>query len=132
MTPGFIIPIGGAEEKLSGRTILRRFADLCGGAEARIVIIPTASSIADTSARYEQVFTDLGVGHVASLPFEERSDCERADWLAELEQAISTFAEPFTCFNLRHATAAARYLFAGLGEETRHVMGARASDINRK
>ena len=68
MTPGFIIPIGGAEEKLSGRTILRRFADLCGGAEARIVIIPTASSIADTSARYEQVFTDLGVGHVVSLP----------------------------------------------------------------
>jgi cyanophycinase len=91
MTPGFIIPIGGAEEKLSGRTILRRFVDLCGGAEARIAIIPTASSIADTSVRYEQVFNDLGVGHVVSLPFEERSDCERADWLAELEQAHGVF-----------------------------------------
>ncbi|MFT5495544.1 MAG: MoxR-like ATPase [Kiritimatiellia bacterium] len=55
-----------------------------------------------------------------------------AEVLAELEQAISTFAEPFTCFNLRHATDAARYLFEELGEETRHVMSARASDINRK
>jgi cyanophycinase len=91
MTSGFIIPIGGAEEKISGRTILRRFVDLCGGAQARIAIIPTASRMADTSVRYEKVFSDLGVGYVAALPFEERADCERADWLEELEQADGVF-----------------------------------------
>ena len=91
MTHGFIIPIGGAEEKISGRTILRRFVELCGGGQARIAIIPTASSLANTSTRYEEIFTDLGVGHVVSLPFEERADCERADWLGELEQAHGVF-----------------------------------------
>lgn len=91
MTHGFIIPIGGAEEKISGRTILRRFVELCGSGQARIAIIPTASSLANTSTRYEEIFTDLGVGHVVSLPFEERADCERADWLGELEQAHGVF-----------------------------------------
>ena len=91
MTHGFIIPSGGAEEKISGRTILRRFVELCGGGQARIAIIPTASSLANTSTRYEEIFTDLGVGHVVSLPFEERADCERADWLGELEQAHGVF-----------------------------------------
>jgi cyanophycinase len=91
MTHGFIIPIGGAEEKISGRTILRRFVEICGGGQARIAIIPTASSLANTSTRYEEIFTDLGVGHVVSLPFEERADCERADWLGELEQAHGVF-----------------------------------------
>jgi cyanophycinase len=47
--------------------------------------------MADTSVRYEKVFSDLGVGYVAALPFEERADCERADWLEELEQADGVF-----------------------------------------
>src|SRR5690349_10241982 len=44
---GFIIPVGGAEEKIGDVTILRRFASLCGN-ECRIAIIPTASELTDT------------------------------------------------------------------------------------
>jgi cyanophycinase-like exopeptidase len=57
---GYIIPVGGAEEKIGDITILRRFASLCdtGG---RIAIIPTASEMTDTGARYETLFQGLGV-----------------------------------------------------------------------
>ena len=37
---GWIIPIGGAEEKENDRAILARFVELCGGADADIVVIP--------------------------------------------------------------------------------------------
>ena len=58
---GYIIPIGGAEEKVRDRKILRRFVELCGGDSARIAIIPTASQLEDTGSRYEDVFRDMGV-----------------------------------------------------------------------
>lgn len=37
---GYIIPIGGAEEKFNNPEILDRFIDVCGGKNARIAIIP--------------------------------------------------------------------------------------------
>ena len=40
---GWIVPIGGAEEKESRRRILKRFVQLSGGRDARIAVIPTAS-----------------------------------------------------------------------------------------
>ncbi|MDF1699766.1 MAG: cyanophycinase [Planctomycetota bacterium] len=88
---GFIIPIGGAEERERDPRILRRFVRVCGGADARIAIIPTASQLDDTGTRYERVFEELGVAHVTSLPFEQRSDCKREDWLAELAAADGVF-----------------------------------------
>lgn len=91
MPRGYLIPIGGAEEKLTGRTILRRFVSLAGGEDARIAIIPTASRLADTGSRYEEVFKDLGVGQTDSLPFEERADCKREDYLEILGAATAIF-----------------------------------------
>jgi cyanophycinase len=38
---GYIVPVGGAEEKMGDIAILRRFATLCGGSGCRIAIIPT-------------------------------------------------------------------------------------------
>ena len=66
---GYIIPVGGAEEKIGDVTILRRFASLCG-AECRIAIIPTASELSDTGARYEALFRELGAAEaqIASHP----------------------------------------------------------------
>ena len=58
---GYIIPIGGAEEKLNNPEILDRFADVCGGKDARIGIIPTASELEDTGRNYEKLFRKLGV-----------------------------------------------------------------------
>ena len=85
---GFIIPVGGAESKIGSPLILKRFVRLCGGRDARIVVIPTASSLADTGERYEELFRELGAKRVDILDFETRADCEDADRLATLEDAL--------------------------------------------
>ena len=57
---GYIIPIGGAEEKFHNPEILDRFVEVCGGKQARISIIPTASELEDTGRNYEKLFRRLG------------------------------------------------------------------------
>ena len=91
MSRGYIIPIGGAEAKLRNRAILRRFIEICGGEKARIAVIPTASQLEDTGAGYEAIFSDLGASQVTTLPFQERADCRRPDWIEVLEQATGVF-----------------------------------------
>ena len=76
---GWIIPIGGAEDKESRRRILKRFVQLCGGRDARIAIIPTASRLADTGKRYEDLFERLEAGSATSIDFQTREDGERED-----------------------------------------------------
>jgi cyanophycinase len=88
---GFIVPVGGAEEKMGDVAILRRFATLCGGPGSRIAIIPTASSQADTGARYEELFHTLGVKEAKSLPIASRADCEHREWLDVLDQVDGVF-----------------------------------------
>lgn len=58
---GPLMAIGGAEDRIKQRIILRRFVELSGGAAARIAIIPTASSIEDAGQRYKAIFLTLGV-----------------------------------------------------------------------
>ncbi len=88
---GWIVPIGGAEEKDDNPRILERFADLGGGADANVVIIPTASRLPDTGERYEKIFIDLGVASAVSLNFETREDGERQEWLDRIEAASAIF-----------------------------------------
>jgi cyanophycinase len=88
---GWIIPIGGAEEKQNSPEILRRFVELAGGASADIVIIPTASQLKETGPRYERIFSDLGAERAESLDFDTRRDCEEASRIARLESATGVF-----------------------------------------
>ena len=88
---GFIVAIGGAEDKGEDGAILRRFVDLCGGTKARIAIIPTASELATTGGRYEQIFRSLGVLEAHALPYESRADAERSDWMKVLSHATGIF-----------------------------------------
>jgi cyanophycinase len=88
---GFIIPIGGAEEKMGDTRILSSFVQLCGGDEAAIAIIPTASELEDSDSRYEEIFQRIGVQCARAVPFNSREDCEREDWLKVLEEADGIF-----------------------------------------
>jgi len=88
---GWIIPIGGAEEKEDRPDILSRFVALCGGADANIVVIPSASKLRETGPRYVSLFTGLGAGEVESLDFDTRRDAEEPRRLARLEQANGIF-----------------------------------------
>jgi cyanophycinase len=88
---GWIVPIGGAERKENDARILERFVNLCGGSDADIVVIPTASQLPDTGARYEEIFTGLGAGRVTALDFDTRRDTGEANRLRRIEQASGIF-----------------------------------------
>ena len=88
---GYIIPIGGAEEKLNNPEILDRFIDICGGKESRIGIIPTASELEDTGRNYEKLFRQIGVKHARVLPFITREDCESGKDVDYIEKCDGVF-----------------------------------------
>jgi len=88
---GYIIPIGGAEEKLHNPEILDRFVDVCGGKQARIAIIPTASELEDTGRNYEKLFRKLGIRHAKVLQIITREDCQDPQFLDYLEKADGVF-----------------------------------------
>ena len=88
---GLIIPIGGAEEKLSNPEILNRFVEVCGGKPGRIAIIPTASELEDTGRNYEKLFRRLGVNHARVLSILTREDCSLPEHLEYIEKADGVF-----------------------------------------
>jgi cyanophycinase len=88
---GYIVPVGGAEEKIGDVAILRRFATLCGGGSCRIAIIPTASMLSETGGRYEKLFLDLGVKEAQAVPIAHRTDCGRREYLDLLDQVDGVF-----------------------------------------
>ena len=88
---GFIVPIGGAEDKEGAANILRRFIEVSGGTSARIVVIPTASKLDDTGRRYEKLFRQLGADEAKSLPIFTRADAAKQEWLDYIEKANGIF-----------------------------------------
>ena len=88
---GWIIPIGGAENKENDRHILARFVRDSGGEGSDIVVIPTASRMHETGPRYEQIFRDLGAARVTVMDFDTRRDCQEPRRLERLEQASGIF-----------------------------------------
>ncbi len=90
-TRGWIIPIGGAENKENDRHILERFVKVSGGSDADIVVIPTASRMAETGPRYERLFTEIGAARVSSMDFDTRRDCHEPGRLQRLEEASGIF-----------------------------------------
>jgi cyanophycinase len=88
---GWIVPIGGAEEKDNAPQILKRFVNLAGGDSADIVVIPTASQQRSTGPRYERIFSELGAARVTALDFDTRRDCEETGRLERLHQATGVF-----------------------------------------
>lgn len=90
---GYIIPIGGAENKLENPEILERFIAECGGKSARVAIIPTASELEETGRTYEKLFRKLGVKHAAVLSIVTRDDCkaqEHVDYIAKSDGVFMT------------------------------------------
>src|SRR6202140_5593122 len=90
-TRGWIVPIGGAENKENDRHILERFIRVSGGAGANIVVIPTASRMNETGPRYEKLFTELGAAQVAVMDFDTRHDCLEPGRLRRLKEATGIF-----------------------------------------
>lgn len=87
-----LVIVGGAEDRLQDRLILRRFADYCGGARARIRLITAASSEPERVAQsYQRVFEALGVADFAALPLQTREDAADPAVIREMVQADGLF-----------------------------------------
>lgn len=87
-----IMVIGGAEDKLHGREILRDFFWRSGGADARIAIIPSASRepvvIGD---RYHTIFMEMGAQEAKVLNIDDRAQGD----LPELQEYVSECTSVF-------------------------------------
>ena len=84
--------IGGAEDKLRKRTILSEFVASSGGPDARIAVVPTASSLGDEVVEvYDAVFRRLGAAEVVAVRPETRADAHDADLVARLHGATGIF-----------------------------------------
>ena len=90
-TRGYVIPIGGAEERTGAAKILKRFVKVSGGKQSCIAVIPTASSLEGTGEKYVKIFNKIGVAEAFSLPINERHEAAREDYLSALEHATGIF-----------------------------------------
>lgn len=72
--PGALYAIGGAEDKMKERLILRSFVEACGGTDAHIVVLATASELAETGERYADLFDQLHADSVEVLRIANRED----------------------------------------------------------
>lgn len=88
---GYIIPIGGGEDRVKEMQIHRKFVELSGGEDADIVVIPTASMLEETGPDYSSIFSELGAGKVEFLPISRRADCDNPEFAAMLDRATGIF-----------------------------------------
>ncbi|HEY7030171.1 MAG TPA: cyanophycinase [Thermomicrobiales bacterium] len=88
---GPIMAIGGAEDKLDDKIILSTFSQLAGGANARVAIMPTASSIESAGERYKALFLALGVRSADVVFIADREDANDDETIEALHDATGIF-----------------------------------------
>jgi cyanophycinase len=89
---GYLVIIGGAEDKYNERRLLRKFVTLAGEAEARILIVPVASDYPEFSADvYTQTFRNLGLQQVKVLRATSRQAVIDADAESLLKDVTGVF-----------------------------------------
>lgn len=88
---GYIIPIGGGEDKGTNPSILKRFVEIAGGKDADIVVFPTASRMEETGPIYEEIFGGLGAAVVSTIPISSREDCNNPAFVKRCENATGIF-----------------------------------------
>jgi cyanophycinase len=91
-TPGPLMAIGGAEDKLGRRTVLRTFVSLAGGSDARIAVVPTASSLGPEVVEvYDALFRKLGARAVVAARPETREEAEDPAVVGLLDDVTGVF-----------------------------------------
>ena len=90
--PGPLMIIGGAEDKLRRRRILKEFVAAAGGLDARIVVIPTASSLGPEIVDvYEALFRAEGAAEVVEVRPQSREEAQDPDLVKRIGEATGIF-----------------------------------------
>ncbi len=94
---GILIPIGGNEDKgkseytgldFISEGILSHVVRESGGVDAKIIVIPTASSIPRKVGQiYLEAFEKLGCSNVTVLNIKDPQQCENKEYLKQMEEA---------------------------------------------
>jgi len=78
--PRVLIPIGGKEKRSADSEIFREMVERAGGADARIVVVPTASEEPDERARdYVNLFAGFNPKSIQTVHIGERQDAAASD-----------------------------------------------------
>ena len=89
---GVLCVIGGAEDRVGDRLVLRELVRLAGGSGARVAVVATASSLGpEVLEAYDGTFRDLGAGDVVGLRPESRADAEDPALAARLADVDAVF-----------------------------------------
>lgn len=89
---GNLLIIGGNEDKTGSQVILRRFLELAGGREAKIVVMTTATEYPqEVGDQYREIFTDLGAAEVMTLSIDNRKDAFSPAWLELISQGTGIY-----------------------------------------
>ncbi len=115
---GDLLVIGGAEDKLGKRTVLSEFVDRAGGHDARIAVIPTASSLGPEIIEvYAALFHRLGAAEVYGVRPEDRAQASSPEIVSALDRATGIFMTGGN--QLKLSTVIAGTPFAGAIMEAR-------------
>lgn len=88
---GPLIAIGGAEDKVGDRAVLRQVVARAGGKKATIAVFPTASSIPhELAPLYSEIFRGMGA-EVRTIWVNTRADGEDPEILKQLEGVTAIF-----------------------------------------
>ncbi len=89
---GVLVAIGGAEEKVGRTSVLAEFVRQSGGDGARILVVPTASSLGDEVVDlYRAVFTRLGAADVSAVRPRTRPEADGPGPAEALADATGIF-----------------------------------------
>ena len=88
---GSSIPIGGGEDRVKEMQIHRKFVELSGGADADIVVIPTASMLEETGPDYNRIFSELGCGQGRISAHLTPGRLRQPDYAEMLDRATGIF-----------------------------------------
>jgi cyanophycinase len=89
---GTLCVVGGAEDRVGERVVLREFVRLAGGEGARIAVVATASSLGpEILQTYDDVFRSLGAAATTPLRPQTRDDAEEPALSAALDDIDGIF-----------------------------------------
>jgi len=87
-----VMVIGGAEDKVNGRSILSAFFQSAGGRNATIGVIPCASrEPAIVGDRYYKIFSEMGAKQVQVLDIRYPNEGNETRWLEVLKDCTGVF-----------------------------------------
>lgn len=91
-SPALLVIVGGAEDRLKDKVILRRFLELSDGVDGNVLVLTAASlDQAASWAGYAQVFREMGATKTSHLPIHSVDDANAPETINRILNADGIF-----------------------------------------